>query len=161
MDEKDLLQLVSGKRLPYRTADEMIAFLAGVLDMGALSPDVIPQWQLRRVGEMAENCLNNRKSHYTMADFHYSLFRIIPNEKSAVFYKARHVKEEIHILIEHRTNTYFTDSSLLFVVLQIERGISDEDVQENGMRYLEYRSRFHDLEEELQEMEAYANEKKY
>ena len=85
--------------------------------------------------------------------FHFSVFEVVPNEKSRLFYRMFYASDRMGVVFEHKTGWCLANCDLLTTVLFILQGISEKDVEQKNWIYQWYDSLFDSLEEELQELD--------
>ena len=86
----------------------------------------------------AYHCMDNTNLQIKPEDMSFFVFKIVRNEKSKPYYDKmpEDIKHEgIYVILEEHTGYILSNSNSLFVELEVERGVSQHEIDTDGDQF--------------------------
>lgn len=138
---------------PPCAVEDLIDFLKNRLDLKPVAISKISKMYFEMLQQNVYHSYRNQELGLMPDAFHFSVFEVVPNEKSRLFYRMFYASDRMGVVFEHKTGWCLANCDLLTTVLFILQGISEKDVEQKNWIYQWYDSLFDSLEEELQELD--------
>lgn len=134
------------------TAKKLMVLLNTRFSIVPLSKDCVSEAYLQsETYNMIHACMNENLK-LTEKELNFSIYKIIRNEASELYFseeKGQYAKQNnrkqpgeklLLVFVEHKSGYFSTNSSKLFLELTIDIGVTQEDIDNKTLRYLEYLS---------------------
>ncbi|MDR0920819.1 MAG: hypothetical protein LBM95_00355 [Lactobacillales bacterium] len=130
-------------------AKKLINILTSEFTVAPAPCDCLPEVYLRGEIENMIHAYTNEELKLQEKDLQFSIYKIIKEKTSELYFSEegqyREIKNEqapdenlLLVFVESKTGYFSTNSARLFFDLDVKIGVTEEDVTNNTMWYLEY-----------------------
>jgi hypothetical protein len=116
-----------------KNTSELINIMKTWVDVKEISLSDMYGYSMQSVIFNAEHCILNEDLQLSPNDMTFYAFEVIENKKSNKYYCDKHqVDKFLYVVFEERTGYVWSNSNLLFVKLELERGVSQNEYDTEG-----------------------------